>query len=106
MSGLHGYQQPNNADQFSDPDSDQDLDLEELDPEASPNRYHRFSRDDNRTLRPGIALRNLRPGHATWRRNRLGQRSRDEDEDLEGLLEDTDGEGTRTSRTSHTSSGY
>lgn len=102
MSGLHGYQQPNNADQFPDSDSDDDLDLEELDPETSPNRYHRSSRDDNRTLRPGIALRNLRPDtrNAPWRRNKVGGRSGDGDEDLEGLLEDTDGEGTRTSRTS------
>ncbi|KAK2764972.1 putative aminophospholipid-translocase [Arachnomyces sp. PD_36] len=108
MSGLHGYQKADNSNQFTDPDSDSDLDLEELDPEASPSRFHRSSRDDNRTLRPGIALRNLRPDsrNTPWGRNKRSGRAGDGEEDLEGLLDETDGEGTRTSRTSRTSSGF
>ncbi|KAL2871357.1 aminophospholipid-translocating P4-type ATPase NEO1 [Aspergillus lucknowensis] len=72
-------------------DSDDDLDLEELDPTST---YHasRLSRDEpppQRSHGPGIALRNLRvgAGNRLWRRSMSGTHG----EDTTGLLDDDDG---------------
>ncbi|KAL3448503.1 hypothetical protein BJX65DRAFT_274883 [Aspergillus insuetus] len=74
-------------------DSDDDLDLEELDPSSE---YHasRLSRDEptpHRSHGPGIALRNLRvgAGNRLWKRSLSGTHG----EDTAGLLDDRDDEG-------------
>ncbi|APA15356.1 hypothetical protein sscle_14g101260 [Sclerotinia sclerotiorum 1980 UF-70] len=100
MSSSSAYHQPNPPDSpVDDADSDLELDLQELDPIASPtsksspssSRNQNFSREDRRG--PHIPLRNLRMGGLrNFGRNRgygdLG-RNRDVDtdsEDLRGLL--------------------
>ncbi|CEL01711.1 Putative P-type ATPase [Aspergillus calidoustus] len=74
-------------------DSDDDLDLEELDPSSA---FHasRLSRDEptpQRSHGPGIALRNLRvgAGNRLWKRSMSGTHG----EDTAGLLDDRDDEG-------------
>ncbi|KAJ0425308.1 hypothetical protein BJY00DRAFT_275164 [Aspergillus carlsbadensis] len=74
-------------------DSDDDLDLEELDPSSA---FHasRLSRDEptpQRSHGPGIALRNLRvgAGNRPWKRSMSGTHG----EDTAGLLDDRDDEG-------------
>ncbi|KAL3495563.1 hypothetical protein BJX62DRAFT_174418 [Aspergillus germanicus] len=73
--------------------SDDDLDLEELDPSS---QFHasRLSRDQpapQRSHGPGIALRNLRvgAGNRLWKRSLSGTHG----EDTAGLLDDRDDEG-------------
>lgn len=81
---LHGIE-------HSDPPSDDDLDLEELDPESARHRQGlRTSRDNNRQgegYGARIALRNLR----TRKRNRLWSRDyQGAEHDLESLFDDRD----------------
>ncbi|GKZ37397.1 putative aminophospholipid-translocase [Aspergillus brasiliensis] len=87
-----------------DSGSDDDLDLEELDP-SSTNLYGspRRSRDETNRQRsrgPGIALRNLRVGmgNRVWRRNASG--SHGPSEDTAGLLEEREEDGLRRSHAS------
>lgn len=80
-------------DDFSD--SDDDLDLEELDPGIAQPHTSRESRDytgRKRSYGPGIALRNLRVGVGSrWRRSASGQG--DFEEDTDALLENREEEG-------------
>ncbi|GKZ68387.1 putative aminophospholipid-translocase [Aspergillus niger] len=87
-----------------DSGSDDDLDLEELDP-SSTHLYGspRRSRDESNRQRsrgPGIALRNLRVGmgNRVWRRNASGAHGASED--TAGLLEEGEEEGLRRSHAS------
>ena len=101
MASSTDYIHPN--DRSSIPDSgsdDDDLDLEELDPDTSTVPTSRFSRDNGggqRRYGPGIALRNLRSGigNRVWRRNASGG-----SEDLNGLLEDHEENALRRSQAS------
>ncbi|KAJ6134114.1 hypothetical protein N7523_000436 [Penicillium sp. IBT 18751x] len=94
---LHQSEDPD----FSD--SDDDLDLEELDPSTHPSQKPRISRDytgRSRDYGPGIALRNLRVGVGSrWKRSASGRTEREEDTDA--LLQ---GEGEDELRRSHASS--
>ncbi|KAL4778647.1 hypothetical protein BJX76DRAFT_128323 [Aspergillus varians] len=79
-------------------DSDDDLDLEELDPTSTYNaaRVSREEPPQKRNFGPGIALRNLRVGagnHRLWKRSMSGPQG----EDTAGLLDDRDDEGLRPS---------
>lgn len=101
---LHPHHRPSSAgDSGSD---DDDLDLEELDPDtAAIQPRSLFSRDDGTIRRnhgPGIALRNLRSrlGDRVWRRGGSGTYRRGSDEDLDGLLEDQEDHGLRRSQAS------
>ncbi|KAL4927493.1 aminophospholipid-translocating P4-type ATPase NEO1 [Aspergillus undulatus] len=82
-------------------DSDDDLDLEELDPSSTYNAS-RISREEpvpQRSHGPGIALRNLRVGAGNrrlWKRSM----SRDNEEDTAGLLDNREEEGLRPSHAS------
>ncbi|KAJ5657609.1 uncharacterized protein N7484_001258 [Penicillium longicatenatum] len=86
-----------------DPDdfsgSDDDLDLEELDPNTAPPQASRVSRDyasRSRNYGPGIALRNLRVGVGSpWRRSASGRG--DLEEDTDALLEEHGEDGIRQS---------
>ncbi|KAJ5936123.1 hypothetical protein N7454_005421 [Penicillium verhagenii] len=86
-----------------DPDdfsgSDDDLDLEELDPNTAPPQATRISRDyanRSRNYGPGIALRSLRVGVGNrWRRSVSGHE--DPDEDTAGLLDERGEDGIRQS---------
>ncbi|MCJ1299722.1 putative aminophospholipid-translocase [Hypocenomyce scalaris] len=99
MSRAHQYHQPNAPDPpAGDSDSDVDLDLEELDPITSSNGYpsrqgQRREEGPERTSKEQIPLRNLH----TWEPRGLGRRirglrryneDRNNEEDLEGLLDD------------------
>lgn len=85
-----------------DSSDDDDLDLEELDPDTSivhpPSRLSRDSGARQRNYVPGIALRNLRSGigNRVWRRNVSGGSG----EDLNGLLEDHEDNALRRSQAS------
>jgi phospholipid-translocating ATPase len=92
MSTSHQYHQPNAPDSPTDDnDSDMDIDLQELDPQAdqhltssSSPGHHTHTRSPSYNLSnfaKRIPLRNLRAG-------RQRQRIQQEDDDLEGLLED------------------
>ncbi|KAJ5263449.1 hypothetical protein N7478_011054 [Penicillium angulare] len=85
------------GDEFSA--SDDDLDLEELDPSAAPPQTARISRDytnNSRNYGPGIALRNLRVGVGSrWRRSPSGHG--EPEDDTTGLLEERDEDGVRQS---------
>ncbi|XHF96779.1 hypothetical protein AWENTII_000397 [Aspergillus wentii] len=87
-----------------DSGSDDDLDLEELDPSTTTaHRSPQASRDDatrQRGYGPGIALRNLRVGvgNKMWKRSGSGLHRSNSDEDTNGLLEDQDEDGLRQSR--------
>ncbi|OJJ52707.1 hypothetical protein ASPSYDRAFT_95509 [Aspergillus sydowii CBS 593.65] len=80
-------------------DSDDDLDLEELDPTSTYNAA-RISREEppqQRSFGPGIALRNLRVGAGNrrlWKRSMSGTHG---EEDTAGLLDDREEEGLRPS---------
>ncbi|KAL4918094.1 hypothetical protein BDW62DRAFT_182351 [Aspergillus aurantiobrunneus] len=82
-------------------ESDDDLDLEELDPTSTYNAA-RLSMDEpvqQRSLGSGIALRNLRAGAGNrriWKRSMSGTHG----EDTAGLLEDREGDGLRPSHAS------
>lgn len=99
---LHPAQRSGTPDDFSGSD-DEDLDLEELDPNAAPSQYSRVSRDyasRPRNYGPGIALRNLRVGVGNkWKRSMSGH---GEPEDDTNALLDNHDEGRR--RPSHASS--
>ncbi|KAK1149828.1 putative aminophospholipid-translocase [Aspergillus melleus] len=88
---------------LGDSGSDDDLDLEELDPgTTSPHTSPRLSRDGfgrQRSHGPGIALRNLRMGvgNRIWRQTSGDQRR---SEDREGLLDNRDDTGLRMSHAS------
>ncbi|PYI29047.1 phospholipid-transporting ATPase NEO1 [Aspergillus indologenus CBS 114.80] len=95
MPSLSEY--PHSYDRSSiagDSGSDDDLDLEELDP-STTHLYgaHRLSREEENQQRsrgPGIALRNLRVGVGNrWKRTTSGTHGGGL-EDTEGLLEDQD----------------
>ncbi|KAL5339720.1 hypothetical protein BJX70DRAFT_362979 [Aspergillus crustosus] len=80
-------------------DSDDDLDLEELDPSSTYNTS-RVSQEElaqQRNHGPGIALRNLRvgAGNRKWKRSMSGAHG----EDTAGLLDNEDGDGNRRSHT-------
>ncbi|KAJ6150965.1 hypothetical protein N7470_007559 [Penicillium chermesinum] len=96
---LHPLRQSEDAD-FSG--SDDDLDLEALDPDAPPPQHSRVSRDytsRSGNYGPGIALRNLRVGVGSrWKRSPSGRGERDEDTDA--LLEHTADDGLRPSHAS------
>lgn len=96
---LHPHQQSDHPGDYSGSDDD-DLDLEELDPSATPEQFSRLSRDypgRERNYGAGIALRNLRVGVGSrWRRSPSGQR--EPEEDTAALLqEDRVEEGMRRS---------
>jgi phospholipid-translocating ATPase len=99
---LHPLDHPDAPDTFSD--SDDDLDLEELDPSTTSPQQPRESHDytgRNRSYGPGIALRNLRVGAGSrWRRSASGHA--DLEDDTDALLENGGGQGLRGS---HASSG-
>ncbi|PQE03453.1 phospholipid-translocating P-type ATPase protein [Rutstroemia sp. NJR-2017a BVV2] len=116
MSSSGAYHQPNPPDSpVDDPDSDLELDLQELDsittsdskPHNSSSRNHQNTREERRG--PHIPLRNLRMGGLrNIGRNRgygdLGRnRDADNDEDQQGLLNDDQG-GDGMARTSGGSS--
>jgi phospholipid-translocating ATPase len=116
MSSSGAYHQPNPPDSpVDDPDSDLELDLQELDPittsdskpHNSSSRNHQNTREERRG--PHIPLRNLRMGGLrNIGRNRgygdLGRnRDADNDEDRQGLLNDDHG-GDGMARTSGGSS--
>ncbi len=103
MPSQHQYRQPQGTDsQVDDPDSDLELDLNELDPfTSSGNGAPRKSprSDEHLTTRnhnPGIALRNLRMGgnrglgDRSNRYGQLGRRRGVQEEDLYGLLDEDD----------------
>ncbi|KAJ5714799.1 uncharacterized protein N7483_011980 [Penicillium malachiteum] len=100
MPSSPGYLHPLHTD---DPDdfsaSDDDLDLEELDPSTAPQETTRVSRDyanRSRNYGPGIALRNLRVGVGSrWRRSPSGHR--EPEEDTAALLEEREDDGNRQS---------
>ncbi|KAJ5376509.1 hypothetical protein N7509_013395 [Penicillium cosmopolitanum] len=81
---IHPLQQSDHPGDYSGSDDD-DLDLEELDPSATPQQSSRVSRDytsRTRNYGPGIALRNLRVGVGSrWKRSPSGHREPDEDTD-------------------------
>ncbi|KAH1582963.1 hypothetical protein KXX17_003410 [Aspergillus fumigatus] len=89
-----------------DSGSDDDLDLEELDPTtATIHKSPRLSKDEatrQRGYGSGIALRNLRVGGGSrgWKRSASGIRNRDSEEDTHGLLEDQEGGALRSSHAS------
>ncbi|KAL2828195.1 hypothetical protein BDW59DRAFT_143334 [Aspergillus cavernicola] len=98
MPSSSDYVHPH--DRASIDNSDDDLDLEELDPTSA---YHesQLSRDEptqQRNNGPGIALRNLRigAGNRLWKRSMSGTRG----EDTAGLLDDRDDDGLRRSHAS------
>ncbi|KAJ5674673.1 uncharacterized protein N7477_004607 [Penicillium maclennaniae] len=94
---------PHQAEEPDFSDSDDDLDLEELDPSNNPSQKSRISRDytgRSRNYGPGIALRNLRVGVGSrWKRSASGRTEREEDTDA--LLQ---GGGEDELRRSHASS--
>ncbi|CAI7566623.1 unnamed protein product [Penicillium pancosmium] len=96
---IHPLQQSDHPGDYSGSDDD-DLDLEELDPSATPQQSSRVSRDytsRTRNYGPGIALRNLRVGVGSrWKRSPSGHREPDEDTDAL-LQEDRTEEGMRQS---------
>lgn len=96
---LHPLQRPDDPGDYSGSDDD-DLDLEELDPDAAPPQASRASRDyptGSRNYGPGIALRNLRVGvGGRWKRSASGHHG-EADGDTDALLEDHGDEGLRRS---------
>lgn len=96
---IHPLQQSDHPGDYSGSDDD-DLDLEELDPSATPQQSSRVSRDytsRSRNYGPGIALRNLRVGVGSrWKRSPSGHREPEEDTDAL-LQEDRTEDGIRQS---------
>lgn len=97
------YQHPHeNASIPDDSGSDDDLDLEELDPEAvSDHQPPRFSEDNTRGqggYAPAIALRKLRVGVENRLRRKVSGRG--SEEDMNGLLENQEGDRIRRSQAS------
>ena len=104
MPSSADYQHPlehaDAPDDFSD--SDDDLDLEELDPNTASPQQSRTSRDytgRKRNYGPGIALRNLRVGAGSrWRRSASGRGEFEDDTDA--LLDNREEQGVRDSHAS------
>ncbi|KAJ5669345.1 hypothetical protein N7462_010415 [Penicillium macrosclerotiorum] len=102
MSSSHDYihplQRPDDPGDTSGSDDD-DLDLEELDPNSPPPQTSRESRDysgRSRNYGPGIALRNLRVGGGNrWKRLSSGEG--EAQEDTHALLENHGDDGLRRS---------
>ncbi|KAI9827997.1 MAG: hypothetical protein M1819_006840 [Sarea resinae] len=110
MSSSHQYHHPDSGGLSTEPnsDSDNDLDLQELDPitstaaPTSPRSSSHFLRSSKEERRAdqgrnrGIALRSLRtgarraPGGAARRYGQLGQWGHSDQDDLQGLLNDED----------------
>ncbi|PGH00664.1 phospholipid-translocating ATPase [Blastomyces parvus] len=98
MARTHEYKQPSAQDVSDDAESDEDLDLNELDPEAAGSLYNGHS-PTSREIRTapaygsGIALRNLRAGarDRIWNRSADRTRRQDGEEDNDYLLDDRDG---------------
>ncbi|PGH11760.1 hypothetical protein AJ79_04661 [Helicocarpus griseus UAMH5409] len=97
MASSHEYKQANAPDLSDGPESDDDFDLDELDVQPSAALHTGHSPKGRGALGlapgsgPGIALRNLRTGA----RNRIWNRSsrtrqQDEEDGLDGLLDDND----------------
>lgn len=93
---------PQQAEDLDFSDSDDDLDLEELDPSTNPSQIPRVSRDytgRSRNYGPGIALRNLRVGVGSrWTRSASGRTDREED--MDALLQNGGDDGLRRSHAS------
>lgn len=103
MSSPFDYQHP--RDNVSIPDdsgSDDDLDLEELDPDAvSDHQPPRYSESNTRSqggYAPAIALRKLRVGVENRLRRKVSGRG--SEEDMNGLLENQEGDRVRRSQAS------
>lgn len=103
MSSTFDYQHP--RDNVSIPDdsgSDDDLDLEELDPDAvSDHQPPRYSESNTRSqggYAPAIALRKLRVGVENRLRRKVSGRG--SEEDMNGLLENQEGDRVRRSQAS------
>ncbi|KAJ5362395.1 hypothetical protein N7541_003239 [Penicillium brevicompactum] len=96
----HPLEHADAPDDFSD--SDDDLDLEELDPSTTSPQQSRTSRDytgRKRNYGPGIALRNLRVGAGSrWRRSASGRGEFEDDTDA--LLDNREEQGARDSHAS------
>lgn len=96
---LHPLQRPDDLGDYSGSDDD-DLDLEELDPDTAPPQAPRVSRDyasRSRNYGPGIALRNLRVGVGSrWKRSASGHHG-EVDGDTDALLDNRGDDGLRTS---------
>ncbi|OAX84957.1 hypothetical protein ACJ72_00659 [Emergomyces africanus] len=98
MAPSHDYQQPNGKDLSDDAQSDDDLDLDELDPEASVSFHSGHGPkngggvDTDPRYGPGIALRNLRAGvrDRIWNHSATRSSGQDGEDDTEGLLDDRD----------------
>lgn len=101
MSSPDYAHPPHQAEDPDFSDSDDDLDLEELDPSTAPSQHPRVSRDytgRSRNYGPGIALRNLRVGVGNrWKRSASGRTDREDDTDA--LLQDQGEDGLRRSQT-------
>lgn len=100
MSSPFDYQHPH--DNVSIPDdsgSDDDLDLEELDPDAvsdhQPPRYSESNTRGQGGYAPAIALRKLRVGVENRLRRKVSGRG--SEEDMNGLLENQEGDRVRRS---------
>ncbi|EGE85504.1 phospholipid-translocating ATPase [Blastomyces dermatitidis ATCC 18188] len=99
MERMHEYTRPSAQDMSDDAESDDDLNLNELDPEASVSLYNGQSPKSRGgigiapTYGPGIALRHLRAGarDRIWNRSASRTRRQDGEEDTGGLLDDRDG---------------
>lgn len=105
MSSSHGYHRPVGIDTPGDSESDDDLDLQELDPVTA--RSQRPSKEESRSAHghpAGIALKNLRVGvkGRGWGRNSADRRENGQEDDLHGLLQDQE---DGVPRESHGSSG-
>ncbi|CAL5868567.1 uncharacterized protein PFLUO_LOCUS2794 [Penicillium psychrofluorescens] len=98
---LHPLDGPSGPGEFSGSDDDDDLDLEELDPNTTtaglPSRPSRDYHGRKRSYGPGIALRNLRVGMGSrnWRRSLSGRR--ESGEDTSALLDDAEDDELRQS---------
>ena len=102
MSSSTQYERPfDTASVPGDSDSDDDLDLDELDPAAANRSSPVGSRAGEKRYGPGIALRNFRSGIGNRiRRRNASWRGVASNEHLNGLLDDHDGDGSSgTSRT-------
>jgi phospholipid-translocating ATPase len=106
MPPSNEYQQPGDLNPSAASESDEDLDLDELDVNTAPairNIHIPITGGEARTHRgygPSIALRSLRSraGNRIWRRDNPRSRQQDLQEDLDGLLEDHDAEERRISQ--------
>ncbi|OJD12319.1 hypothetical protein AJ78_07067 [Emergomyces pasteurianus Ep9510] len=98
MAPSHDYKQRNGRNLSNDAESDDDLDLDELDPETSVSFSNRHSPKDRGGIGtdprygPGIALKNLRAGARDRIWNRVAARPSEQhgEDDTEGLLGDRD----------------